>query len=86
MLYTKAAETALEDLAKAINNAPARIPCMESDPDLFFDSDSYRMAKRLCNRCPVKTECLTVALVNTETFGVWGGLTPNERKTLKRKK
>jgi len=86
MLYTKAAENALEDLAKAIDNAPARIPCMESDPELFFDPDNYRQAKRLCNRCPVKTECLTMALVNDEPYGIWGGLSPRERKTLKRKK
>jgi len=86
VLYTKAAETALEDLAKAINNAPARIPCMETDPDAFFNPGLYGLAKRLCNRCPVKTECLTVALVNDEPYGIWGALSPKERKTLKRKK
>jgi WhiB family transcriptional regulator, redox-sensing transcriptional regulator len=86
VLFSKQAEVELESLAKAIRNAPVRIPCMESDPELFFDRDNYRQARKLCSRCPVKSECLTVALANDEQFGVWGGLSPNERKGLKRKK
>jgi len=39
-------------------------------------------AKAACARCPVKTACLAWALNNREEHGVWGGLSPNERKRL----
>lgn len=38
-------------------------------------------AKRLCLTCPVRTDCLTEA-TNVEDwyrYGIWGGLTSNER-------
>ena len=43
-------------------------------------------ARDVCwQRCPVRTDCLEAALVNGETSGVWGGLTPAERQRLIRK-
>ena len=27
-----------------------------------------------CRRCPVKDDCLTFALDNNESFGIWGGV------------
>lgn len=37
----------------------------------------------ICNVCPVRAECLRFALAaEFETFGVWGGTTGIERKTL----
>ncbi len=35
-----------------------------------------------CNRCPVKQECLDFALDNNEKWGIWGGLSPEERRVL----
>lgn len=56
------------------------------DPDLWFPEpmmqDNYRLAKRVCYECPVRTECLTWALANNEVFGVWGGFTEYERYSL----
>ncbi|MGN7781284.1 WhiB family transcriptional regulator [Mycolicibacterium sp. 22603] len=37
-------------------------------------------AKRLCGRCPVATECLNHALTHAERYGIWGGLTTQERR------
>ncbi|MCX4694473.1 WhiB family transcriptional regulator [Streptomyces sp. NBC_01408] len=37
-------------------------------------------AKRVCAGCPVRAECLEHALRTREPFGVWGGLTEEERR------
>ncbi|WP_411106567.1 WhiB family transcriptional regulator [Streptomyces sp. cmx-4-9] len=39
-------------------------------------------AKRVCAGCPVRRECLEHALRTQESFGVWGGLTEEERRSL----
>ena len=40
----------------------------------------YTVGKMVCARCPVWKECLASATKNNETWGMWGGLTPQERK------
>lgn len=37
-------------------------------------------AVRICNRCPFRAECLTWAIDHRERYGIWGGLTPGERR------
>lgn len=37
-------------------------------------------AKRICATCPVKDTCREHALATREPFGIWGGLTEEERK------
>ena len=63
------------------------VPCREV-PELFFPDDfpvgklrteASRMAKNLCQECPIITECLLYAVAKKETYGVWGGTLPNER-------
>lgn len=44
--------------------------------------ESAQPAKALCADCPVKTECLTHALDNGETFGIWGGTSARERRLI----
>jgi WhiB family redox-sensing transcriptional regulator len=44
-------------------------------------------AKEMCRVCPVRLECLTYALDNSDTyqdgdFGIWGGLDKQERTRL----
>ena len=41
-------------------------------------------ARRLCGRCPVRAECLEAALSNDEEFGVWGGVSAEERRQLRK--
>jgi WhiB family redox-sensing transcriptional regulator len=39
-------------------------------------------AKAICLRCSVREICLEYAIASGERFGVWGGLTPQERRWL----
>lgn len=52
----------------------------EDDPD---HRKKLFQAKSICNTCPSKTDCLTVAIVNGERFGVWGGLTARQLSRLR---
>lgn len=38
-------------------------------------------ARAVCFSCPVRNDCLEDAVARGEEFGVWGGLTPEERET-----
>ncbi len=60
--------------------------CLDADPETFFPEKggSTREAKRICNACDVREECLEYALANDERFGIWGGLSERERRRLKR--
>lgn len=65
-----------------------------SDPDLFFPdgwgTKAHRQqvaeAKAVCGRCPVRAECLNDALDRADVHGVAGGLTPEEREPLLRRR
>ncbi|RIY28420.1 WhiB family transcriptional regulator, partial [Bifidobacteriaceae bacterium WP022] len=39
----------------------------------------------VCRSCDVATECLKCALETNQDYGVWGGLSEDERRTLKRR-
>lgn len=62
-------------------------PCSSADPDAWFPSvgESGDMAKRVCGRCPVRSDCLEYALDHDEGFGIWGGLSEHERRKLRRR-
>jgi WhiB family redox-sensing transcriptional regulator len=60
-----------------------------ADPDLWFpadnDADGWDAAAAACDRCPVRARCLARALALGEvTHGVWGGLTPRQRRRMQR--
>ncbi|MEU4261779.1 WhiB family transcriptional regulator [Streptomyces sp. NPDC025273] len=66
--------------------------CRDEDPDLFFPIGSTgpalvqtEDAKAVCAACPVRDQCLEWALENGQDSGVWGGLSENERRALKRR-
>jgi WhiB family redox-sensing transcriptional regulator len=63
--------------------------CRDLDQAIFFTSDlrpsAHRtrleaLAKAVCAACPVMLECREHAFRVREPFGVWGGLTPGERR------
>ena len=60
--------------------------CAQTAPEAFFPEKggSTREAKRICQACAVRDECLEYALLNDERFGIWGGLSERERRRLKR--
>ncbi len=39
----------------------------------------------ICGSCAIKAACLSHALEHNIDFGVWGGLTPEQRKELRRR-
>lgn len=61
--------------------------CAQTDPEAFFPEKggSTREAKKVCQTCEVRRECLEYALANDERFGIWGGLSERERRKLKRR-
>lgn len=69
------------DLLAACRDAP--------DPDLWFPISEVgpgarqtAQAKAECARCPVRAECLGYALDNGLDYGIFGGLTADERRKL----
>jgi len=62
--------------------------CTQVDPELWFPvkGESPAAAKLLCGRCEVRAECLEFALDSNEQFGVWGGLSSDERRALRRRR
>lgn len=63
-----------------------RALCAQTDPEAFFPEKggSTREAKRICQSCDVRSECLDYALEHDERFGIWGGLSERERRRLKK--
>lgn len=62
--------------------------CPQTDPEIFFPEkgSSSRQALKVCASCPVKLDCLTTALHSPYgAIGIWGGTTPDERKSLRRR-
>ncbi len=66
--------------------------CARYTPELFFPAGEtglagaqIAMAKRICIGCPVRQECLDYALVSNQRFGIWGGLTEEERRPVRRR-
>jgi WhiB family redox-sensing transcriptional regulator len=66
-------------------------PCQSVDPETFFPDPTniplISEAKSLCKQCNpnTKNDCLTFALTNKIGYGIWGGLTSDERKNVRRR-
>ena len=66
--------------------------CVETDPETFFpskgDRRGVRAAKRVCDQCPVKQECLEYALEfgAWNLPGIWGGLSERQRREIARER
>jgi WhiB family redox-sensing transcriptional regulator len=69
-----------------------RAACRDEDPELFFPIGTtgpalgqIEEAKAVCRRCDVVSDCLTWAIESGQDAGVWGGLSEDERRALKRR-
>lgn len=78
-------------LAESLREWSLQAACRHANPALFFPppSHSTAAAKRICHTCPVEQQCLwTAMLIETYDtggrYGVFGGLTSEERRTLAR--
>jgi WhiB family redox-sensing transcriptional regulator len=65
--------------------------CKDEDPELFFPVGTagpalaqIDAAKAVCSRCEVRSECLEWAMTTGQDAGVWGGLSEEERRSLRR--
>jgi len=65
--------------------------CRDADQDLFFHPEGERgsarrrraeAAKAICATCPVLKECREQSLQVREPYGVWGGLSEDERAAI----
>src|ERR1700742_197140 len=69
-----------------------RAVCRDEDPELFFPIGNtgpalmqIEEARAVCRRCEVVDTCLQWALDSGQDAGVWGGLSEDERRALKRR-
>ncbi|MEZ0165044.1 WhiB family transcriptional regulator [Kineococcus sp. LSe6-4] len=65
--------------------------CREADPNLFFHPEGERgparrnrdaAAQAICAGCPVLEMCRKHALKVREPYGVWGGMTEDDREAV----
>jgi len=71
-----------------------RAACISSDTHIFFprdarEPDAYAAARSICAMCPVRRPCLEM-VINLEPtddkWGMFGGLTPIERRAQRRER
>jgi WhiB family transcriptional regulator, redox-sensing transcriptional regulator len=65
--------------------------CRGQPTEIFFSDERERgakmrrnelRAKQICWSCPVVAACLNYALHRREQYGIWGALTPSERRNV----
>ncbi|MFE5700546.1 WhiB family transcriptional regulator [Rhodococcus koreensis] len=63
--------------------------CRNLDADVFFSCEGEgrqarirreRVAKQICDACPVRRDCRDHALSVGERYGVWGGTSEGDRR------
>ena len=67
-----------------------RAACLTEDPELFFPVGNtgpalqqIEDAKKICQSCAVKDQCLNWALDAGQDHGVWGGTSEDERRAIR---
>jgi len=61
-----------------------RANCLGMADALFCEAKDQREARKVCADCPVRLDCLVEALDNRIEWGIWGGMTERERRSLLR--
>lgn len=79
------------ELMEEAARASGMLEC-QAAPDRWFSAETMLSAKNACKgelagtrRCPLIDLCAMTALVSREEFGVWGGMSPRERRVMLRK-
>ena len=59
-------------------------------PDIFMPDDWSKgfqadtmLAKAICQRCPIKMQCLEYAMIAEDEQGIWAGTTAHERRQIR---
>jgi hypothetical protein len=55
-------------------------------PEIFFSPHTVKEAVEYCKECPIAAKCAAYAIKENIPDGVWGGLTEQERKDLRKTK
>jgi WhiB family redox-sensing transcriptional regulator len=69
-----------------------RAACLNFDPELFFPIGTtgpavseLAAAQQVCLSCSVREQCLKWAVDHDVEHGVWGGLSEDQRRALRRR-
>ena len=70
----------------------SKAACRDYNPEMWFVERGYsnKPAKAVCAECPIRQACLEMAMeleagrCRSLRFGVYGGLSPDEREALDR--
>ncbi|MEY4795737.1 MAG: hypothetical protein RLZZ105_163 [Actinomycetota bacterium] len=54
--------------------------CKDTDPELFFPIGT------VCDECAVRGKCLDFALETNQDWGIWGGMSEEERRDIRRRR
>ncbi len=80
------------DAASAPQSWRHAAACRAMGPELFFPPDGPEgrewdpePARAVCERCPVRGDCLDWAVASGQSHGVWGGATEKELRRLRRR-
>lgn len=86
---TERARELLIQLTDAAKEMGDNTPCSNA-PDLFFpDPDdaigmkAIMSAKKMCQECPLINLCAEYGIEANEEFGIWGGFTASERRSIR---
>ena len=67
--------------------------CRDTDPELFFPVGTtgtallqIERARKVCDECTVRVDCLDFALTTNQDSGIWGGLSEEERRVIRRQR
>ena len=50
------------------------------DTGITGEPERIHLAKMICSGCPVRNDCLDWAIRTDDKWGLYGGLTPQERR------
>lgn len=72
-------------LLRRIHEATNR-PCLGVDTEVMFPNEADHAgiteAKTICARCPVLDVCREFAMATRQQWGVWGGMSEDDRRNL----
>lgn len=84
----------MDDLERTIGDLPDpawsnQAACLDYDPVLWFPAQDTSPkvideAKAICWDCPVRDQCLQFALDTRQKYGIWGGLSYQQRLKARR--
>lgn len=71
-----------------VNKWSDRAVCRTIGVDTFYHIEDNKLknaAQQYCVSCPVQNQCLYTAIILKEDYGLWGGLTPRQRRSFLKK-